>query len=46
MDFTFKGSGLISGKRLAAKMDIELGDIKIEDLERRFVAVATDIKKW
>ena len=44
MDFTFKGSGLISGKRLASKMDVELGNTNIEDLDRRFVAVATDIK--
>ena len=43
MDFTFRGSGLISGARLAAKMDESIGSINIEDLDRPFVAVATDI---
>ena len=44
MDFAFKASGLISGKRLADRMDAEIGDINIEDLSRRFVAIATDIR--
>ena len=43
MDFTFRGSGLISGGRLASQMDAELGDLRIEDLDRRFLTVATDI---
>ncbi len=43
MDFAFRASGLISGKRLADRMDTEIGDINIEDLDRRFVAIATDI---
>ena len=44
MDFTFRGSGLISGGRLASKMDAQIGHLRIEELERRFVAVATDIQ--
>lgn len=44
MDFAFRASGLISGKRLADRMDAEIGDLKIEDLDRRFVAIAADIK--
>lgn len=44
MDFAFRASGLISGSRLADKMDGEIGDINIEDLDRRFVAIATDIQ--
>jgi len=44
MDFTFRASGLISGKRLADKMDSEIGHLNIEDLDRRFIAIATDIR--
>ena len=44
MDFTFRGSGLISGKKLAAKMDTEIGHLVIEDLDRKFIAIATDIE--
>ena len=44
MDFTFRGSGLISGKKLAARMDSELGELSIEGLDRRFIAIATDIE--
>ncbi len=44
MDFAFRASGLISGKRLADRMDAEIGDLKIEDLDRRFIAIAADIK--
>lgn len=43
MDFAVRASGLISGKRLADRMDDEIGHLDIEDLDRRFVAVATDI---
>ena len=43
MDFAFKASGLITGKRLADRMDSEIGHLNIEDLDRRFVAIATDI---
>lgn len=44
IDFSFKASGLIVGKRLADEMDSHIGEINIEDLDRRFVAIATDIK--
>ena len=43
MDFAFRASGLISGARLADRMDSEIGHLNIEDLDRRFVAIATDI---
>lgn len=43
MDFAVRASGLISGKRLADRMDDEIGEINIEDLDRRFVAITTDI---
>ncbi|MGI9353385.1 MAG: patatin-like phospholipase family protein [Rhizobiaceae bacterium] len=43
MDFAFRASGLISGARLADKMDSEIGHLNIEDLDRRFIAIATDI---
>lgn len=44
MDFAFRASGLISGNRLADRMDTEIGDLRIENLDRRFVAVAADIQ--
>lgn len=43
IDFTLGRSGLISGNKLAERLDEELGDILIEDLGKRFVAVATEI---
>lgn len=43
MDFAVRASGLISGKRLADRMDTEIGHLNVEDLDIRFVAVATDI---
>ncbi|MEM7069463.1 MAG: patatin-like phospholipase family protein [Pseudomonadota bacterium] len=43
MDFAIRASGLISGVRLADRMDSEIGHLNIEDLDRRFVAIATDI---
>ncbi|MEL7429493.1 MAG: patatin-like phospholipase family protein [Pseudomonadota bacterium] len=44
MDFAFRASGLISGKRLADRMDGEIGHINIEDMDRRFIAIAADIR--
>ena len=44
LDFTLRGSGLISGARLAARMEEHMADISIEKLDRPFVAVATDIQ--
>ncbi|MEC9368078.1 MAG: patatin-like phospholipase family protein [Pseudomonadota bacterium] len=43
LDFNFGGSGLISGRRLCAELDGHLKDFMISDLERRFVAVATEL---
>ena len=43
LDFTFSGSGLISGQRLYSRLGKGLGDIRIEQLERRFIAVATEL---
>jgi len=44
LDFTLAGSGLITGSRLARRMEEHMADVNIEDLSRPFVAVATDIQ--
>ncbi|MEM7289450.1 MAG: patatin-like phospholipase family protein [Pseudomonadota bacterium] len=44
MDFAFRASGLINGRRLADRMDCEIGELNIEDLNRRFIAIAADIR--
>ena len=43
LDFNFAGSGLITGQRLNDRLDVKLRDLSIEKLQRRFVAVATEI---
>ena len=43
IDFSFAGGGLISGERLRAKLEAELGGLRIEDLPIRFAGVATEI---
>ncbi len=43
LDFNFGGSGLISGQRLSARLDRHLRQFEIERLERKFVAVATEL---
>lgn len=43
LDFNFAGTGLINGQRLCQRLDQELGDLHIEELEQRFTAVATEI---
>ncbi len=43
LDFNLSGSALISGQRLVGRLDRHLGGIAIENLPRRFVAVATEI---
>lgn len=43
IDFTLGKSGFIAGNKLAERLDEELGDIHIEELGKRFVAVATEI---
>jgi NTE family protein len=44
MDFSLRGSGLISGMRLTTRMSNHLGDITIESLDRQFVSICTDIR--
>lgn len=43
MDFNFSGSGLINGQRLCDRLDIKLRGHSIENLPKRYVAVATEI---
>ena len=43
LDFSFAGGGLIGGERLRAKLEAELGGLRIEDLPIRFAGVATQI---
>lgn len=43
IDVSFGGGGLIGGKRLRAKLEAELGDLRVEDLPIRFAAVATEV---
>lgn len=42
-DFNLTGSGLINGQKLADALDDQLDGIVIEDLERPFAAIATEI---
>jgi NTE family protein len=43
LDFNLSGSGLISGERLCDAFDAHLEGVMIEQLDRRFVAVATEL---
>lgn len=43
LDFNFAGSGLITGQRLCERLDAHMASILIEDLPRKFVAVATEL---
>jgi NTE family protein len=43
LDFNFAGSGLITGQRLSTRLEQHLQQFNIEQLERRFVAVATEL---
>ena len=43
LDFNFSGSGLITGQRLCNVLNERMKDATIEELPRRFVAVATEI---
>jgi NTE family protein len=43
LDFNFGGSGLITGQRLSARLEHHLAEHTIEGLDRRFVAVATEL---
>ena len=44
MDFSIRGSGLISGQRLAHRMSQHLGDLAIENMAQPFVSICTDIR--
>ncbi|MDX3926979.1 MAG: patatin-like phospholipase family protein [Shinella sp.] len=43
LDFTIRGSGLFGGMRLTRRMQEHLENLSIEELDRTFVAVATEI---
>jgi NTE family protein len=43
LDFNLAGTGLISGQKLCDRLETHLTDVRIEDLDRRFTAVATEI---
>jgi NTE family protein len=43
LDFNFGGSGLITGKRLCEELDGHLAPHRIEQMDRKFVAVATEL---
>ncbi|MCJ8148937.1 patatin-like phospholipase family protein [Shinella sp. H4-D48] len=43
LDFTIRGSGLFGGMRLTKRMQEHLENLAIEDLDRPFVAVATEV---
>jgi NTE family protein len=43
LDINFSGSGLINGRRLCDILDTTLKGVAIEDMSKRFVAVATEI---
>ncbi len=42
LDFNLTGTGLITGQRLCERLDRQLGDRSIEDLDQQFTAVATE----
>jgi NTE family protein len=43
LDFTIRGSGLFGGMRLTKRMQEHLENLSIEELDRPFVAVATEV---
>lgn len=44
LDLSLRGSGLISGYKLAERMEEHLGNVRIENLDRPLVCVATEIR--
>jgi NTE family protein len=42
LDFNLSGSGLITGQRVMERLENHLKDVQIEDMEPKFVAVATE----
>jgi NTE family protein len=43
LDFNFAGSGLINGQRVASRLDHHFEGLDIDELPRKFVAVATEL---
>jgi NTE family protein len=43
LDINFAGSGLITGQRLSMRLESHLKKVRIEALDRKFVAVATEL---
>lgn len=43
LDVSLSGAGLIAGNRLRSRLEAALGQIKIEELSTKFVAVATEM---
>jgi NTE family protein len=43
LDVSLSGSGLINGGRLARRLEIQIGRTRIESLDLRFAAIATEI---
>lgn len=43
LDLTFSGAGLIRGEKLTKMLEASLGDLKIENLDRKFVAISTEL---
>src|SRR5690606_32057479 len=44
VDFTVAGGGMIGGRRLLELYEAQVGAIRIEELPRRYAAVATDLE--
>jgi NTE family protein len=44
MDIRWGGAGLMRGERLARVLNHYMGDVRIEDLDRKFAAVACDLR--
>jgi NTE family protein len=44
LDIRLNGSGLIGGDKLAAQLEIALGQTRIEDLPLKFATVATEVR--
>ena len=43
LDFSFSGSGIFSGNKLAKLLQQNLGPIRIEDMKQPFICVATEL---
>lgn len=43
LDFNFAGTALINGQRLCERLERQLGELHIEELDRHFTAVATEL---